>query len=59
MDCFLGLFLGNKKSQDAIFATNIFYSTGIAGNDHDKNITASTDISSWRGSLLRWRCLHL
>jgi hypothetical protein len=36
MDRFLGLVLGYKKSQDAIFATNIFYSTGIAGNDHEK-----------------------
>ena len=57
MERFLRLLLGNEISQNAIVASNISYGAGITGNDHAKNITASTDIRSLRGSLLRWRYL--
>ena len=48
----LRLLIGNEISKDAVIATNISNGAGIAGNDHVKNISASTDISSWGGSLL-------
>ena len=59
MERFFRLSLGNEISQNAIIASNIAYGAGITGNDHAKNISASTDITSWRGSLLRWRYLLL
>lgn len=59
MERFLRLPLGNEISQNAIIASNISYGAGITGNDHAKNISASTDITSLRGSLLRWRYLLL
>ncbi|KGA13952.1 hypothetical protein GM50_21050 [freshwater metagenome] len=59
MERFLRLPLGNEISQNAIIASNISYGAGITGNDHANNISASADITSWRGSLLRWRYLLL
>jgi hypothetical protein len=59
MERFIRLLLCNEISQNAIIASNISYGAGITGNDHAKNISASTDITSLRGSLLRWRYLLL
>jgi hypothetical protein len=55
---FFGLFIVDEISQDAIIATDISHGTGITGNDHVKNISTSTDITSTRGSLLKWQSLH-